>query len=100
MELRAAILWSEPGARVIHNTPVGVDLIAGAVRRGGDRRGNTKSARRNSGTLFALFAFLSVLRYPAKSFFLFRTCSARQGYIAENGVPVDVMTVTMASPGF
>ena len=32
-ELRAAILWSEPGARVIHNTPVGVDLIAGAVRR-------------------------------------------------------------------
>lgn len=76
------------------------EAIAGAVRRGGDRRGNTKSARRNSGTLFALFAFLSVLRYPAKSFFLFRTCSARQGYIAENGVPVDVMTVTMASPGF
>lgn len=29
----AKILWSDPAARVIHNTPDGVDLLAGAVQR-------------------------------------------------------------------
>ena len=29
----AAILWSDPGARVIHNTPGGSDILGGAVRR-------------------------------------------------------------------
>lgn len=30
---RAEILWSDFGARVIHNTPVGSDLIGGALKR-------------------------------------------------------------------
>lgn len=30
---RAAILWKDPGARVIHNTPVGIDILGGSVKR-------------------------------------------------------------------
>jgi signal transduction histidine kinase len=29
----AAILWSDPDARAIHNTPIGTDLLGGAVHR-------------------------------------------------------------------
>ena len=29
----AVVLWRDPGARVIHNTPVGADILAGAVKR-------------------------------------------------------------------
>jgi signal transduction histidine kinase len=31
--LEAAVLWSDPDARVIHKTPVGADLLGGAVHR-------------------------------------------------------------------
>jgi signal transduction histidine kinase len=31
--LEAAVLWSDPDARVIHKTPVGADLLGGAVQR-------------------------------------------------------------------
>lgn len=30
---RAAVLWSDPDARVIHNTPVGTDILGGGVKR-------------------------------------------------------------------
>ena len=30
---RAAVLWSEPASRVIHATPVGTDILGGAVKR-------------------------------------------------------------------
>ncbi len=33
-QLPAAILWSDAGARVIHNTGDGVDILGGAVKRG------------------------------------------------------------------
>lgn len=33
MPLRAAVLWSDPAPRVIHNTPDGFDILAGATRR-------------------------------------------------------------------
>jgi signal transduction histidine kinase len=29
----AVILWSDPGARVIHQTPVGIDILGGVVKR-------------------------------------------------------------------
>ncbi len=29
----AAILWSDPGARVIHKTPEGIDILGGALKR-------------------------------------------------------------------
>ena len=30
---RATILWSDPGARLVHNTGTGVDILGGAVKR-------------------------------------------------------------------
>jgi signal transduction histidine kinase len=33
LPLSAEVLWSDPGARVIHKTPGGTDLLSGAVRR-------------------------------------------------------------------
>ncbi len=33
LPVRAGMLWSDPGARVIHTTPVGVDILGGAVKR-------------------------------------------------------------------
>jgi signal transduction histidine kinase len=33
-QLPAAVLWSDAGARVIHNTGDGVDILGGAVKRG------------------------------------------------------------------
>src|SRR6185436_12846460 len=33
LPLRAEILWSDPDPRVIHATPVGTDILGGAVKR-------------------------------------------------------------------
>jgi len=33
LPVRAAVLWNDAGARVIHQTPVGVDILGGAVKR-------------------------------------------------------------------
>jgi signal transduction histidine kinase len=33
LPVRAGILWSDPDSRVIHATPVGVDILGGAVKR-------------------------------------------------------------------
>jgi signal transduction histidine kinase len=33
LSVRAAVLWSDPSPRVIHNTPDGLDILAGAAKR-------------------------------------------------------------------